>query len=102
MAGRKPEGAARAILFVWCAATALLLLLTHPAGGLGMLAPMAVVFVLGSIVWYLITAVDAYRVATGDKQFVSSKVMLYSVAAMMMLSVGSVFLMVTKAGHLPH
>jgi hypothetical protein len=41
-------------------------------------------------------------VATGDKQFVSSKVMLYSVAAMMMLSVGSVFLMVTKAGHLPH
>ncbi len=102
VAGRKPEGAARAILFVWCAATALLLLLTHPVGGLGMLAPMAVVFVLGSIVWYLITAVDAYRVATGDKQLVSAKVMLYSVAALMMLSVGSVFLMVTKVGHLPH
>jgi hypothetical protein len=99
-AGRKPEGVARAILFLWCAATAILLLTVHPSGGLGMLGPMAVVFVLGSIAWYLITAVDAYRVAGGDRQIVTAKVMLYSVAGLMMLSVGSVFLMVTKAGHI--
>lgn len=97
IAGRKAEGVARAILFVWCAATALLMLMSH-AGGI--MSVMAIVFVLGSIGWYLVTALDAYRVASGDRQIVTSKVMLYSVAALMMLSVGSVFLMVTKASHL--
>ena len=100
VAGRKPEGVARAILFVWCAGTALLLLTAQPAGGLGLLAPMALAFLLGSLAWYLVTAVDAYRVASGERQIVSTKVMLYGVAALIMLSVGSVFLMVTKASHL--
>ena len=101
-AGRKAEGVARGILFLWCAGTAVLLLLTHGAGGLGILAPMAIVFVLGSIAWYGITALDAYRLANGEHQIVTPKVMLYSVAAMMMLSVGTVFMMVTRASHLGH
>jgi hypothetical protein len=102
MAGRKAEGVARAVLFFWCAATAVLLLMARPPGGLGILAPMAVVFVLGSLLWYAVTAIDAFRVASGDKQLVSPKIMLYGVAALMMLSVGSVFMVVTKASHLPH
>jgi hypothetical protein len=101
-AGRKAEGVARGILFLWCAGTAVVLLLTHGAGGLGILAPMAIVFVLASIVWYGLTAIDAYRLADGERQIVTSKVMLYGVAAMMMLSVGTVFFMVTRAGHLGH
>ena len=100
--GRRAEGVARAILFTWCAATAILLLSAHPAGGLGILLPMAVVFVLGSLLWYGVTALDAARLANGAHQVVTSKIMLYSVAALMMMSVGSVFLMVIKAGHLSH
>jgi hypothetical protein len=101
-AGRKAEGVARGALFLWCAGTAVLLLLTHGAGGLGILAPMAIVFVLGSMAWYGLTALDAYRLANGEHQIVSPKVMLYSVAGMMMLSVGTVFMMVTRASHLGH
>jgi hypothetical protein len=101
-AGRKAEGVARGILFLWCAGTAILLLLTRPSGGLGILAPMAIVFVLGSIAWYAITAMDAYRIANGEDQIVTPKVMLYSVAGLMMLSVGSVFIMVTHASHVGH
>jgi hypothetical protein len=102
VAGKKAEGVARAILFFWCAATAILLLAARPAGGLGILAPMAVVFVLCTLLWYAVTALDAVRLASGDKQLVSPKLMLYGVAALMMLSVGSAFLLVTKASHLPH
>ncbi len=103
VAGRKAEGLARAILFAWCAATAAILLLAvHPAGGLGILAPMAMVFAAGTAVWYGATAYDAYRLAGGEPQVVTSKVMLYAVAAMMMLSIGSVFLMVSRAAHVGH
>jgi hypothetical protein len=102
VAGRKPEGAARAILFLWTAVTAILLLSAHPSGGLGILGPMAFVFVIGSLLWYAVTALDAYRLADGERQLVTSKIMLYSVAGLMTLTVGSVFLMVTKAGHLGH
>jgi hypothetical protein len=101
-AGRKAEGVARAILFLWCAGTAAVLLLTHGAGGLGILAPMAIVFVLGAMAWYGLTAVDAYRLANGEREIVTPKAMLYGVAALMMLSVGSVFLMVTHASHVGH
>ncbi|HEX9312657.1 MAG TPA: hypothetical protein VGA30_07530 [Actinomycetota bacterium] len=101
VAGRKAEGLARAILFAWAAATAILLLTAHPAGGLGFLAPMAMLFVLSAIVWYAVTALDAFRLTSGQRQIVSSKVMLYGVAGLMLVSVASVLIMVTKAGH-PH
>jgi hypothetical protein len=101
-AGRKAEGVARGILFGWCAATAALLLMARPTGGLGILAPLVIVFVLGSLLWYGVTAIDAFRLASGDRQIVTSKVMLYGVAGLMMLSVGSVFMMVSRAGHLGH
>jgi hypothetical protein len=102
VAGRRAEGVARGILFGWCAATAILLLVARPPGGLGILAPMAIVFVLGSLVWYAVTALDAHRLASGDRQLVTSKIMLYSVAGLMMLSVGSVFVMVTRVSHVGH
>ncbi|MFL5800041.1 MAG: hypothetical protein ACJ77A_19190 [Actinomycetota bacterium] len=100
VAGKRAEGLARAILFAWAAATAILLLTAHPAGGLGFLAPMAMLFVLGAILWYAVTALDAFRLASGQRQIVSSKVMLYGVASLMLVSVASVLIMVTKSGRL--
>ncbi|HEX9376332.1 MAG TPA: hypothetical protein VGB19_08850 [Actinomycetota bacterium] len=99
-AGRKAEGLARAVLFLWCAGTALFLLTNPPARGLGILLPMAVVFVMGALVLYAATALDAFRLASGEKQLLSSRSLLYGTAGLMMLSVGSLFLMVTRAGHL--
>jgi hypothetical protein len=100
VAGKRAEGLARGILFTWAAATAILLLTAHPAGGLGFLAPMALVFVLSAIVWYAVTALDAFRLASGERQLVTSKVMLYGVASLMLVSVASVLIMVTRAGRL--
>jgi len=102
VAGRKAEGVARGVLFAWCALTAILLLTAHAAGGLGILGPLAIVFVLGSAAWYAVTALDAYRLANGDRQVVTPRIMLYSVAGLMMLSVASVFIMVTRASHIAH
>jgi hypothetical protein len=100
-AGKPVEGLARGILFLWCAATGAALIAGHPAGGLGVLLPIAALFLVAALAFSAVTAVDAARLAAGDRQLVSPKSLLYGTAALMGLSIVSLFFVITRTGHVP-
>jgi hypothetical protein len=100
-AGKPVEGVARGILFLWCAATGAALIAGHPAGGLGVLLPIAALFLVVALGFYAVTALDAARLAAGDRQLVSPKSLLYGTAALMGLSIVSLFFVITRTGHVP-
>lgn len=87
--GRIAEGVARAVMFFWALGTALMIYLSKPAAGLGPLSPMAVLFLLAAGGVYGLTAADAYRLAEGRSQILSSRILLYTSAALVILSVFS-------------
>src|SRR5207302_4240655 len=89
--GRRVEGVARAVLFAWCAITGAFLLVAHPSGSVGILVPLAVLFVVAAVAFHAVTAMDAYRVASGAPQLVRPRALLIGTAGLMMLSVGSLF-----------
>jgi hypothetical protein len=87
-AGRRFEAIARMVLFAWTFGTLAVLLATRfGKGGLGPTLPLFVLFLAAAAAVYVLSAVDAYRVAGGDQPLVSSRVLLWSSAALVVLSV---------------
>ena len=83
--GRGADGLARAVLFIYTFGTALLILLSGPSSG-----PVVGLLVLyGSIAvaLYVLTALEAYQMAQGGGPIVSSRVLLWGVVALVVLSV---------------
>jgi hypothetical protein len=83
--GRGADGFARAVLFIYTFGTALLILLSGPSSG-----PVVGLLVLyGSIAvaLYVLTALEAYQMAQGSGPIVSSRVLLWGVVALVVLSV---------------
>jgi hypothetical protein len=87
--GKFAEAIARAVMFFWALGTALMIYLSKPAAGLGPLSPMAVLFLIAAAGVYGLTAADAYRLAEGRSQIISSRILLYTSAALVILSVFS-------------
>jgi ribosomal protein L40E len=83
--GRGADGLARAVLFVYTFCTALLILISGPSSGpaVGLLA------LYGSLAvgLYVLTAVEAYQMAQGGGPIVSSRVLLWGVVTLVVLSV---------------
>lgn len=83
--GRGADGLARAVLFVYTFATALLILISGPSSGpaVGLLA------LYGSLAvgLYVLTAVEAYQMAQGGGPIVSSRFLLWGVVTLVVLSV---------------
>jgi hypothetical protein len=98
--GRSAEGVARGVLFLWSFGTALLVLLSHPSG-LGVIKGLAVLFLLAAVLAYALAAVDAFRQAAGDGPVLSPRALLYGTAGLVIMSVGSLFVVVIRATH-PH
>jgi hypothetical protein len=98
--GRTAEGVARAVLFLWAIGAALLMLLT-PATGLGFVKGLAVVFLLAALAAYGLAAMDAFRQAAGEAPVLSPRLLLYGTAGLVIMSVGSLFVVVIRATH-PH
>jgi hypothetical protein len=98
--GRTAEGVSRAVLFVWSLGTALLMLLSQ-APGLGFIKGLAVVFLLAALLAYALAAVDAFRQAAGDDPVLTPRSLLYGTAGLVIMSVGSLFIVVIRATH-PH
>jgi hypothetical protein len=98
--GRTAEGVSRGVLFVWSLGTALLMLLSH-APALGFIKGLAVLFLLTAAVAYATAAVDAFRQAAGEAPILSPRSLLYATAGLVIMSVGSLFIVVIRATH-PH
>jgi hypothetical protein len=87
-AGRHLDAIARMILFGWTFGTlAVLLVARFGKGGLGATFPLVVLFLASAAAVYVLSAVDAFRIASGDQPLVSSRVLLWASAALIVLSV---------------
>lgn len=95
-AGRTADGVARAVVFGYALVTGLAALLGRGGGGLGPLTSLVSVSLLVAAALYVLTAVDAARLARGEDQLVSSRFLLYGWVGLVIFSV--VILVVTGIG----
>jgi len=87
-AGRRLDGVARMVLFAWTFGTLLVLLVARfGKGGLGSTFPLFVLFLGSAAAIYVLSAIDAHRIASGEEPLVSSRVLLWSSAALVVVSV---------------
>ncbi len=86
--GKGFDGLARAVMFVWTAGTVAVLLVSRSgAGGLGPTVPLLSLFLVGALLVYATSALDAYRLAAGEPVLVSSRTLLWGSAGLVLLSV---------------
>ena len=86
-AGARADGAARMVIFAWTLGTVLVILLSRSAGGLGRAVPLFTMYSGSAAGIYVLSAIDAHRLAAGVAPLVSSKVLLWASAALVLLSV---------------
>lgn len=86
--GRKGDAVARAIVFAWAFGALLILLVSRfGKGGLGPTFSLFAVFLLGSVIVYATSALDAFRLASGSDPIVSSRTLLWGSVGLIVLSV---------------
>lgn len=87
-AGYRADGVARMTLFVWTLGTVLVVLASRSGeGGFGAASSLFVLYLGSAIAVYTLSAVDAYRMADGSPQLVSSRVLLWTSAALVLVSI---------------
>jgi len=86
--GRRTDAVARFAMFAWAFGALLILLVSRfGKGGLGPTFPLFVLFLGASLMIYVVSAMDAYRLATGDAPVMSSRALLWTSAGLVFLSV---------------
>lgn len=86
--GRAAEGVARLILFLWAAGLGVMMLLSPRNSG--PIVMVGVVFVLAALGLWAVTALDAFRLASGDEEPVlRPRYLLIGTIALTVLSVGA-------------
>jgi hypothetical protein len=98
--GRTAEGVSRGILFLWPLGTGVLMFLAH-IPGISFVHGVAVMFLLAAVLAYVLAAVDVFRQGSGGEPILSAKLLLYGTAALVIMSVSSLFLVVLRTAH-PH
>jgi hypothetical protein len=87
-AGYRADGVARIVLFAWTFGTLMVLLVARfGTGGLGPVFPLVALFLVAASAVYAVSAIDAYRLAGGDPPLVSSRVLLWASAVLIVASV---------------
>jgi ribosomal protein L40E len=86
--GRRTDAVARFAMFAWAFGALLILLVSRfGKGGLGPTFPLFVLFLGASLMIYVVSAMDAYRLAAGDAPVLSSRALLWTSAGLVFLSV---------------
>ena len=87
-AGYRADGIARMVLFAWTFGALMILLVARfGTGGLGPVFPLVALFLIAASAVYAISAIDAYRLAGGDAPLVTSRVLLWGSALLIVASV---------------
>jgi hypothetical protein len=92
-AGRTAEGVARAVIFGWTALTVVAILVMRGGFRPGPLLPLVLLYLAAAGGLYGITAVDAGRAAQGEPPLISSRMLLYGVGGLILLTVAIMFLL---------
>lgn len=86
--GRKADAVARFAVFGWAFGALLAILISRiGTGGLGPTLPLVALFVAASVGIYVISAVDAYRIAAGDQPVLGSRALLWASVGLIFASV---------------
>jgi hypothetical protein len=96
-AGHGAEGAARAVIFAYAAATAIIILVMT-GGGPGPFLPLLIASILVAGGLYVFSAVDAGRVARGEPPVVTPRILLYGGAGLILLTVVVLVVVGLRAG----
>lgn len=86
VAGRAADGVARAVIFAYAAATAIIILVMT-GGGPGPFLSLLVASALVAVSLYVVSAMDAARVARGEPPQVTARILLYGGAGLILLTV---------------
>src|SRR5215212_159100 len=85
--GRKGDAIARFVLFGWSFGTLCVLIASRIGkGGLGSTAALFALFASASFAIYALSVLDAYRIAKGEDPVVSTRMLLWGSAALVVLS----------------
>lgn len=87
MAGRRADGVARMVLFGWTFGTCLVLLVSGSDGGLGRAGVLLGLFAAAAVALYVLSAVDAWRIAAGQDPIVRSRTLLWASVGLVVVSV---------------
>lgn len=93
-AGRTAEGLARAVAFLWMAGTAVAILVVRRGLGLGPFLPLVVLLGAAAVVIYAMSVPDARRAARGEAPVLTTRMMMYGVSGMMLITI--LVLMITS------
>ncbi|HET7928015.1 MAG TPA: zinc ribbon domain-containing protein [Actinomycetota bacterium] len=86
--GRRTDAVGRFVMFAWSFGALLILLVSRfGKGGLGPTFPLFALFLGASVLIYVVSATDAYRLAAGDEPLISSRTLLWTSAGLVFLSV---------------
>ena len=86
--GRKADAIARFAMFGWSFGALMVLVVSRIGkGGFGPTFPLFVLFAFASAAIYVASAVDAYRIASGEEPLVNSRTLLWASAGLVVLSV---------------
>lgn len=84
-AGRRVDGLARMVLFAWTFGTVLVLLVSR--SGLGRAAPLLGLYGVATLALYVLSAVDARRVAGGEEPLLRPRPLLWASVALIVVSI---------------
>jgi hypothetical protein len=85
--GRPVDGFARTVLFLWTVVTVIVIVGSRSGkGGLGATAGLFLLFLGASVLLYGLSAVDAYRIASGERELVTSRILLWGSAGLMLIA----------------
>ncbi|HKZ75434.1 MAG TPA: zinc ribbon domain-containing protein [Actinomycetota bacterium] len=86
--GRKGDAIARFAMFGWAFGALLLLLVSRfGKGGLGPTYPLFLMFLLAALTIYVLSVVDAYRIAADGPPIVSPRALLWGSVGLIVLSI---------------
>jgi len=85
--GQLPDGIARMVLFAWTLGTVIVVLVSRSGAGFGSSISLFVLYLGAATGIYVLSAIDAYRAADGLPPMVSSRVLLWASAALVLASI---------------
>jgi hypothetical protein len=85
-AGLRADGVARAVVFAWTLGTVILILMSRSDAGFGSSLALFCLYAGSAGAIYVLSAIDAHRVASDLPQLVPSRVLLWCSAGLVLLS----------------
>jgi hypothetical protein len=84
--GRPLDGLARAVVFAWTLTTVLVIALSRSGKGFGTTVGLFGLFLVATVLLYALSAIDAYRIASGESEIVTSRILLWGSAGLVLLT----------------